>query len=1154
MSDSNNKEQSRSLFLPLALLLAFLLLVAGLILAFRPGLLGLGGNEPVVVEPTVAAQAGDDSAESALADAPQAQGSGEASVGGEFTVSAAGASLSAAKTTADAFGQLLPLDTTAGSDVYVIEGADGARGELRVAVPDGIDSDKLDLYGWSADQWSHIPSNIIDGEMVSSDAQIPNAVVALKVDQPSSVAFGAEALPGLGAPEALFDTLTEISVGTLTLGMDGELLGGPIEVADGNYDTYLRSTNTGIIVDAISLSTVIDNSDIQAEHIADLVARVFGGGYRGLNLDYQGASPNQRDAFTRFVSSLDRALAAQNLDLAVTLATPQLVDGQWQTSGQDWAALGQIADVVYLRMPLDPTVYGEQGLADQMVRFATRQISRHKLSLFLTSNAIDKVGEAVAELPGEVALSNFGELQLLQGGNAINIGDTLEVGLSGSASPLEWDGAAATFKYTYDQAGQMHTIWLDNEGALAHRMELAKTYNLRGVMVRGLGSVQGGDGYTAAFNSIVDGEAPAAQSAALVWTVTGSNGDIVASETSSDKFTFAWPDVQLAGDYDLTVDFALGDNRSTLGDYAFSVADPVQVAEAAAAEGEAEAEAEEAVAEEPVEGEAVAEESATEGESVDSAETTSEEAATDEAVADNGSGDAVNTIETNYRSGPGFATDIIEILDISTPLAVEGRDGSGQWLKVSPVGTDKTGWVFASLVQFNEPVVVADLPIIAGTEVVQVVAAADTSAQQVAVATVWPTATRVWPTNTPGPVGPWFTATPTRQPFPTAIPTQFPTAIPTQAPTDAPPTLTPFPTAVPPTATPVWPTRTPTPWPTKTPWPTRTPAPQVVVQPTSVPVVSNPIAGGGGFEIGAQTHTLANPGLMANTGMKWVKFQHKWGPDNNGSEVAGRIEQAHANGFKVLLSMPGANVYPSSIDFASYITFLGNVARLQPAPDAIEIWNEMNIDFEWPAGSISPSDYVNKMLKPGYQAIKAANPNIMVISGAPAPTGFDNGTNAWADDRYMAGVAQAGGANYMDCIGVHYNAGATSPSQTQGHPADGGARHYSWYFGPTMNMYYNAFGGSRKVCFTELGYVSSDGYSGLPPNFSWAKDTSVGEHAQWLAEAVSLSANSGRVRMLIVFNIDFTLYSDTDPQAGYAMLRPNGQCPACDTIRAVMGR
>ena len=311
------------------------------------------------------------------------------------------------------------------------------------------------------------------------------------------------------------------------------------------------------------------------------------------------------------------------------------------------------------------------------------------------------------------------------------------------------------------------------------------------------------------------------------------------------------------------------------------------------------------------------------------------------------------------------------------------------------------------------------------------------------------------------------------------------------------------------------------------------------------PPISAPPVAVGGFELGGQTHSFSSPGLMAAAGMNWVKFQHKWGESDNPNDLAGRINSAHAAGFKVLLSIPGQNTYPESINFDAYVQFLAGVAAL--GPDAIEVWNEMNIDFEWPAGQIDPASYVNNMLAPAYNAIKGTNPNVMVISGAPAPTGFDNGTNAWADNRYMSGMLAAGGGNYADCIGAHYNAGATSPSLASGHPAGG---HYSWYLLPTLNVYAQL---GKPVCFTELGYLSGEDYGGVPERFSWAANTTVGQHAAWLAEAVSVAANTGKVRLIIVFNVDFTHWSD-DPQAGYAMVRKDGGCPACETLARVMGR
>jgi hypothetical protein len=314
--------------------------------------------------------------------------------------------------------------------------------------------------------------------------------------------------------------------------------------------------------------------------------------------------------------------------------------------------------------------------------------------------------------------------------------------------------------------------------------------------------------------------------------------------------------------------------------------------------------------------------------------------------------------------------------------------------------------------------------------------------------------------------------------------------------------------------------------------------------------VSAPPVAAGNFELGGQTHTFANPQLMSQSGMNWVKFQHKWnGPNDDPAGLAGRIQQAHANGFKVLLSIPG-QLRPTSIDYAAYVNFLGGVAAL--GPNAIEVWNEQNIDREWPTGQIDPAVYVNQMLAPAYNRIKSVNPNVMVIGGAPAPTGFFGGCspNGCDDQAYVQGMAAAGAASYMDCMGVHYNEGIISPTQSSGDPRGG---HYTRYLTGMTNVYWTAFGGAVPLCYTELGYLSGQDYGGVPGGFSWAANTTIQQHAQWLAEAVSVAANSGRVRMVIVFNVDFTHYGN-DPQAGYAMIRADGSCPACETLRRVMGR
>jgi hypothetical protein len=319
---------------------------------------------------------------------------------------------------------------------------------------------------------------------------------------------------------------------------------------------------------------------------------------------------------------------------------------------------------------------------------------------------------------------------------------------------------------------------------------------------------------------------------------------------------------------------------------------------------------------------------------------------------------------------------------------------------------------------------------------------------------------------------------------------------------------------------------------------------EVADLPPTAPVA--PISGGS-FELGGHIRDGGYPHAerMHYAGMNWSKVQVHYGQD-----ASGIIAAAHANGFKIQLSALGSPdmvIQPGfEQDYANWVAGMAAAGA-----DAIEVWNEPNIDREWQIGHISPQAYTN-LLCASYNAIKAANPGSAVISAAPAPTGYFGGCspNGCDDAPWLAGLRDAGAAGCMDYIGAHHNSGATSPSARSGHPA--GGTHHSWYFLPQTELYYNTFGGARKLFYTEMGYASQEGVPPFSDAFGWARGTNNAQQAAWLAEAVQLSVNTGMVRCIIVWNIDFTRYG-YDPQDGYAITRPDGSCPACETLHNVLG-
>jgi uncharacterized protein YgiM (DUF1202 family) len=312
----------------------------------------------------------------------------------------------------------------------------------------------------------------------------------------------------------------------------------------------------------------------------------------------------------------------------------------------------------------------------------------------------------------------------------------------------------------------------------------------------------------------------------------------------------------------------------------------------------------------------------------------------------------------------------------------------------------------------------------------------------------------------------------------------------------------------------------------------------------------------GGFELGAHIKTFEIMTRMKNeAGMSWAKYQAVF--SGGAPDLSGVINSAHSQGIKILIGAVGDRGRAGDTNYHKEFA-AGLAAIAKQGADAIEVWNEPNLDREYGvsgAGQVNPENYAN-MLREAYTAIKAANPNVLVVSGAPAPTGFYGGgcSSAGCDDApFLQRLAAAGGANYADCIGAHHNGTMVGPDTQSGAPV-GSASHHGWYFQGTLAVAYNAFGGKRPVCWTELGYVTKDGIAGsLPSGFSWGNNITLANQAEWLARAAQLSRESGKVRIMIIWNADFRQFDD-DPQAGFSIFRPDGSCPACGGLKATMGR
>jgi hypothetical protein len=104
-------------------------------------------------------------------------------------------------------------------------------------------------------------------------------------------------------------------------------------------------------------------------------------------------------------------------------------------------------------------------------------------------------------------------------------------------------------------------------------------------------------------------------------------------------------------------------------------------------------------------------------------------------------------------------------------------------------------------------------------------------------------------------------------------------------------------------------------------------------------------------------------------------------------------------------------------NFAEYADFAGAVAaRYRDRVRFYQIWNEPNLAYEWNWVLPQPERFVD-LLRLGAQAIKAANPNAVILFPSLSPTdGLEPRIAPLTELEYLDRVYKAGGGRYFDIM------------------------------------------------------------------------------------------------------------------------------------------
>jgi hypothetical protein len=330
--------------------------------------------------------------------------------------------------------------------------------------------------------------------------------------------------------------------------------------------------------------------------------------------------------------------------------------------------------------------------------------------------------------------------------------------------------------------------------------------------------------------------------------------------------------------------------------------------------------------------------------------------------------------------------------------------------------------------------------------------------------------------------------------------------------------------------------------------PTQPPAPP--------PVAGGNFAGQNLFSYGIQIDWTSKDrdvelSHVQGMGFNWIKVQVRWcdmESSKGAADLSGPddiVNRAGARGIKVLFSVlcaphwarsnhSGEGPPDNMQDAADFFSGLAS-KYCGTALGAIEVWNEENLQREWSGAPLSAARYMD-MLKAVYPAMKAACPSIVVVSGAPTPTGWNDGVVAIDDIQYLEQLYQNGLKDYSDAIGSHpsgYNVpalcnitdpGCNRPEASFRSPYDN--RHPSWSFLSTMTGYRNVMvrhgDANKQIWPTEFGWPThTGGDCGGGPCHPAGADNSPEQAARWYVEAYQWGKQQGWVGVMIAWQLDF---------------------------------
>lgn len=279
-------------------------------------------------------------------------------------------------------------------------------------------------------------------------------------------------------------------------------------------------------------------------------------------------------------------------------------------------------------------------------------------------------------------------------------------------------------------------------------------------------------------------------------------------------------------------------------------------------------------------------------------------------------------------------------------------------------------------------------------------------------------------------------------------------------------------------------------------------------------------------------------------GFEWFRQQIHWRDieDSSGQffwdDLDNIVADANAQGVLLLISVvrsptwhtaDGSDGMPQ--DPAALARFVGALAaHYQGRVHAIEIWNEQNLAHE-NGGRVSLDDaghYV-ELLAAAYHSIKAVDPGIIVVAGAPSSTGITNPDIAISDQDYLRAMYSYKDGmirDYFDVQAIHPGGSANPPDTLfpdNPSTADGWTNDPTFYFRHVENSrrLMEAAGlGDHQIWITEYGWATQNN----TPGFEFGNQISFEIQRDFIVRAMQRTYEQYPwVSNMFLWNLNFTV-------------------------------